>query len=115
MFSKRNINDIPTEETPHASGSRKMIVSKEEIPSVYFEAFTRGFLPPNVCWNLHKHNNIIEICLVIKGKGTIKDKNNNMEKFKHGDRFIFLPDMEHEIKNTSNEVAEFYFFRIKAK
>ncbi|MCC7304026.1 hypothetical protein IT418_01255 [bacterium] len=26
MFSKKNINDIPMEETPHGSGSRKIIV-----------------------------------------------------------------------------------------
>lgn len=115
MFSKRNINDIPLEETPHTSGSRKTIVKKEEMPSIYFEAFTNGFLPPSERWSLHKHNNIVEICLVVKGKGTIKDKENNMEKFEPGDRFIFPPDTKHEIENTSNEVAEFYFVRIKAE
>ena len=84
-------------------------------PSLYFEAYTYGFLPPNIKWSLHKHENITEICLAIKGRGTIKDKDNNIEKFGPGDRFIFPPDTEHEIENTSQEVAEFYFFRLKAK
>ncbi len=45
MFSKRNIKDIPVEETPHATGSRKLLVGKEEVSSKYFEAFTYGYLP----------------------------------------------------------------------
>jgi len=113
MFSKVNINDIPQEETPHASGSRKMIAKKDEVPSLYFEAYTYGYLPPNVSWSMHKHEKITEICLVIKGEGIIKDNKYNTENFRPGDRFIFPPDTEHEITNTSKEVAEFYFFRIK--
>jgi len=115
MFSKINTIDIPVEETPHATGSRQLLVGKTETTSLYFEAFTYGYLPASEKWALHQHQNIIEICLVIKGTGIIKDKDNNQETFKPGDRFIFPSDTEHEIENTSNQTDEFYFFRLQNK
>jgi len=33
MFSKKNINFIPIEETSHSTGSRKMIAGKSEVQS----------------------------------------------------------------------------------
>lgn len=115
MFAKKNIKDIPIEQTAHGSGLRKMIVSKGEISSPYLDAFTYGCLSPNQKWGLHKHDNIVEICLVIKGIGIIRDKGNNEEKFQTGDRFIFPANIYHEIENTSSEAVEFYFFRIEDK
>lgn len=115
MFSKRNIKDIPVEETSHASGSRKLLVSKNDTTSSYFEAFTYGDLPSNKKWEMHKHNNIIEICLVVKGNGVIRDIQGNEEKLSKGDRFIFSANTSHEIENTEEEVAEFYFFRVQNK
>lgn len=115
MFSKKNIKDISIEETPHASGSRKLIVSKNDTTSSYFEAFTYGYLPANEKWTIHKHINIVEICLVIKGQGFIKNAEGKIEKFELGDRFIFPSDTEHEIQNTSKKTAEFYFFRLQNK
>ena len=64
MFSRKNIKDIPIEETPHSTGSRKLLVGKDETTSSYFEAYTYGYLPPNEKWAIHKHENIDEICLV---------------------------------------------------
>ena len=64
---------------------------------------------------MRKHTNITEICLVINGKGTIKNGTNETENFEPGDRFIFPSDVEHEIINTSSETAEFYFFRLIEK
>ncbi|HUQ84975.1 MAG TPA: hypothetical protein VM077_01515 [Candidatus Limnocylindrales bacterium] len=55
MFSKKNIQDIPLEETSHSSGTRKMIVGKEETSSEYFEAYTYGYLPSGkngICMNV---------------------------------------------------------------
>jgi mannose-6-phosphate isomerase-like protein (cupin superfamily) len=115
MFSKKNIKDITIEQTPHNSGSRKMLVSKEEITSKCFEAFTYGYLPLKEKWIMHKHENIVEICLVIKGSGVIKDSEGNTEKFESGDKFIFPSNTEHEIQNWSEDTAEFYFFRIQDK
>ena len=69
---------------------------------------------PNRELEFHKHEGIVEICLVIKGSGNIVDKNNNLETFETGDRFIFPPDTEHAIINTSKEIDEFFFFRLKA-
>lgn len=115
MFSKKNIKDITIEQTPHNSGSRKMLASKEEITSKYFEAFTYGYLPSKEKWSMHKHENIVEICLVAKGSGIIKNLEGDAEKFDSGDRFIFPADTEHEIENLSEYTAEFYFFRIQDK
>lgn len=113
MFSKKNLKEIPLEETAHSSGSRKMLVSKTETTSNYFEAFTYGYLPAGVKWEMHEHDNIIEICVVTKGKGIIKDSEGNIETFVSGDRFIFTSNTKHEIENNSDEGAEFYFIRFK--
>lgn len=115
MFSKRNIIDIPVEETSHTSGSRKLLVSKKDMTSSYFEAFTYGYLPSRKKWEMHKHNNIIEICLVVKGNGVIRDIQGNVEKFSKWDRFIFPANTDHEIENTDKETSEFYFFRVQNK
>lgn len=115
MFSKKNINDIPIEETPHSTGSRKLIVSKNDVISANFEAMTYGYLPSKEKWVMHNHINILEICLVINGSGRVRDANGNAELFKPGDRFIFPAGIDHEIENTSPETDEFYFFRLKDK
>ena len=115
MFSKKNIRDISIEETPHALGSRKLIVSKNDTTSSFFEALTYGYLPANEKWTFHKHINIVEICIVIKGNGLVKNAEGKSEKFEPGDRLIFPSDTEHEIQNTSTETAEFYFFRLQNK
>ncbi len=113
MFSKKNLNEIPIEGTSHSSGSRKMLVGKDETTSKFFEAFTYGYLPAGVKWEMHKHNNIVEICVVTKGKGIVKDSEGNAETFISGDRFIFPSNIEHEIENNSGEDAEFYFIRFQ--
>lgn len=114
MFSKKNIKDIQIEKTPHNTGSRKLIADKADINSLYFEAYTYGYLPSGEKWAMHKHDNIVEICLVIKGSGTVRNISGNTENFEPGDRFIFPENTEHEIENTSKETAEFYFIRIQA-
>jgi len=113
MFSKKNLQNIPTEETSHTSGSRKMIVAKEETTSKYFEAHTYGYLPSGGKWEMHEHDNIVEICVVTKGKGVVRDSEGNEEEFVVGDRFIFPSHTKHEIENNSHEEAEFYFFRFQ--
>ena len=115
MFSKKNINSISIEETSHSAGSRKMIAGKPEVPSPYFEAFTYGYLPANEKWELHQHEDIIEICIVIKGSGVVRDQQNNEEAFEPGDRFIFPANTFHEIENISKGIDEFYFIRLKAR
>lgn len=113
MFSKKNIQEIPVEGTSHASGSRKMLVGKDETSSKYFEAHTYGYLPAGVKWEMHEHDNVVEICVVTKGKGIVKDSERNEEVFVAGDRFIFPSNTKHEVENNSDEEAEFYFFRFK--
>ena len=115
MFSKKNTKNIPTEVTPHGTGSRKLLVRKDDTSSVYFEAFTYGYLPSGEKYAMHKHENMIEICLVIKGNGVIRNASGEEENFQPGNRFIFPADTDHEIENTSNETAEFYFIRVQNK
>ena len=115
MFSKKNFKDIPLEDTPHGTGSRKLLVAKTDITSSFFEAMTYGYLPSKEKYAMHKHDNMVEICLVVKGVGIIKDANGKVEDFEPGDRFIFTSGTEHELENTSNGIAEFYFFRLQNK
>lgn len=113
MFSKKNIQDISIEETSHASGSRQMLVAKDETSSKYFEAHTYGYLPSGVKWDMHEHDNVVEICVVTKGTGIVRDSDANEEIFVAGDRFIFPSNTKHEIENNSDEDAEFYFIRFQ--
>jgi len=113
MFSKKNIQDIQIEETAHALGSRRMLVGKDETTSKYFEAHTYGFLPAGVKWEMHEHDNIVEICVVTKGIGVVRDLEGNEESFVEGDRLIFPSNTKHEIENNSDEGAEFYFVRFQ--
>ena len=115
MFLKKNINSIPVEETSHSAGSRKVIVEKPNVPSPCFEAFTYGYLPAGKKWGLHQHEDIIEVCIVIKGDGIIRDQQKNEEVFEPGDRFIFPANTFHEIENTSKDTDEFYFIRLRSK
>lgn len=115
MFAKKNIKDVPVEETPHATGARKMLVDKDETSSIYFEAHTYGYLPAGMIWKMHKHDNIVEICVVTKGRGLVRDAERNEEDFIKGDVFIFPANTEHEIENNTDQEAEFYFLRIKDK
>lgn len=114
MFFKRNIKDISVEKTPHGSGSRRVLVAKKESGSTYFEAFTHGYLPAGEKWEMHQHDDIIEICLVIKGTGVIRDEHEREESFVLGDRFIFPPNTKHQIMNTSQTEDEFYFIRARS-
>lgn len=113
MFSKKNIQDIKIEGTAHASGSRRMLVGKDETTSKYFKACTYGFLPAGVKWEMHEHDNIVEICIVAKGKGVVRDSEGNEENFVEGDRLIFPSNAKHEIENNSDAEAEFYFVRFQ--
>jgi len=113
MFSKKNIKDIPIEGTPHSSGSRKLLLSREDTTSKYFEAYTYGYLPQGVKWEMHDHNNLIEVCTVTKGSGVVRDGDGNEDTFGPGDRFVFPSGTKHEIENTGEEEAEFYFFRLQ--
>jgi mannose-6-phosphate isomerase-like protein (cupin superfamily) len=115
VFSKKNLSQIPIEQTMHTAGSRKMIVAPEETGSPYFEAMTYGYLESGKKWDMHQHDDIVEICLVIKGQGLIKNENGQIESFSSGDRFIFPANTEHEIENTGQITAEFYFIRIRTE
>ena len=115
MFSKKNINSIPIEETSHSTGSRKTIAGKQDVSSPYFEAITYGYLSANEKWELHQHEDIIEICIVIKGTGVVRDQQKNEESFESGDRFIFPANTFHEIENISKGTDEFYFIRLKSR
>lgn len=104
---------MPLETTSHSFGSRRVIVRKSDTSSKYFEAHTYGYLPAGMKWEMHNHENTVEICFVTRGTGLVRDSNGNEEVFATGDRFIFPSNTKHEIENNSNEIAEFYFFRIK--
>ena len=77
MFSKLNVKDIPVEETPHATGSRKLLAGKDDISANCFEAYTYGYLPAGEKWAMHRHENIVEISMVVKGSGIVRDAQGN--------------------------------------
>lgn len=113
MFSKKNLSEIPVEGTSHSQGSRKMVVNKDETSSKYFEAHTYGYLPAGMKWDMHEHDNIVEICVLTKGSAIVRDTNGNEEILVAGDRLIFPSNTKHEIENNSQNESEFYFIRFR--
>lgn len=109
---KKNINKIQIEEAHGGSGRRQLLLSKSDPISSQMEAITKGFLAPKGVFDWHKHENIDELFLVIKGIGIIEfEDGSNFEYLK--DDLIYIPsNIKHRIENTGEVENEFIFVRI---
>ena len=110
-FSK-NINDIPLEQAHGGSGSRQMLLSKEDAVSRHFQAMTKGFLAPKGVFDWHDHAGVDEYFIVLDGLGTIEFREGAIWDLKK-DELIYIPaDTEHRIENIGDGMLSFYFVRL---
>lgn len=69
---KKSLNQIPLEEAHGGTGSRQLLLSKNDPVSGYLEAMTKGYLKAGNQFDWHFHDKIDEFFLVIKGSGVIE-------------------------------------------
>lgn len=112
IIRKKSLIDIPKEEAHGGEGGRRLYLDVNELTNKDFQAMTYGFLSAGNKFSWHKHENIEEVMLVLKGNGFVRDKEGEY-LYTDGDLFIFPADTEHEIDNTSNYENEFIFIRIR--
>lgn len=105
---KKSNESVKLEDAHGGSGSRKLYVGDSEIVNV--QGVTYGFLPAGNMYAWHNHEDVNEMMLVLKGTGTVRDKNGETS-YASGDFFIFPKGIFHEIKNTGEVENEFVFVR----
>lgn len=109
---KKKINDIKIEEAHGGSGSRQLILSKNDSISSQMEAMTKGFIPPKGQYDWHQHENIDEFFLVIQGIGFIEFEDGSIIEFSKDDLVYIPSNTKHRIENTGDVQNEFIFIRI---
>jgi quercetin dioxygenase-like cupin family protein len=109
---KRSNEDIPKEGAHGGTGARKVYASKKHLKSPHFEAMTHGYLPAGNNFDWHAHKDMEEVMVVLKGDGKVSDDDGDYD-YHSGDVFIFPPNIQHKISNTSGEEHEMIFMRVK--
>ena len=110
----KSISNIPLEEAHGGSGSRQMLLSKEDAVSKHFQAMTKGFLAPKGVFDWHDHDGVDEFFIVIDGQGIIEFRDGSTNGLKK-DELVYIPaNIEHRIENTGEGVLSFYFVRLDA-
>ena len=92
------------------SGFRKVFIAENEVKN--YQALTYGYIPAGKKFDLHNHENITEIMIVLKGEGIVRDEDGEYG-YAPGDVFIYPPNVMHEIENTGSDEHEFVFVRTK--
>jgi len=61
---KKSLTQIPLEQAHGGTGSRQLLLSKDDPVSTYFEVMTKGYLKAGAQFDWHFHNQIDEFFLV---------------------------------------------------
>jgi quercetin dioxygenase-like cupin family protein len=109
---KKSYDKVPREDAHSGEGGRRLYVDKGELSNKDFEAMTCGYLPAGSKFSWHKHEDVEEVMLVLKGDGFVRDKGGEYS-YNSGDLFIFPSNEDHEIENTSDYENEFVFVRVR--
>jgi mannose-6-phosphate isomerase-like protein (cupin superfamily) len=110
-ITKRSKSEIIKEDAHGGSGSRKVYASNNHLKSAYFEMMTHGFLSAKKEFDWHKHENVEEVMVVLKGSGNVFDKD-GVYSYSIGDVFIFPSNIMHKIVNTGEDESEMIFVRV---
>ena len=111
---KKSLSDVPREGAHGGSGGRRLYVDRGEIANIDWQAMTYGYLPGNGTFEWHNHEGIEEVLLVLKGNGTVSDRDGDYD-YSEGDLFIFPADVEHQIHNPTDEEHEYIFVRVSKR
>ncbi|OGZ63044.1 MAG: hypothetical protein A2812_02275 [Candidatus Staskawiczbacteria bacterium RIFCSPHIGHO2_01_FULL_36_16] len=112
---KKSLNQIPLEQAHGGTGSRQLILSKDDDVSKYFEAMTKGYLKSGGMFDWHLHQNIDELFLVTKGSGVIEFKNSDSWEYNGGDLIYIPANIEHKIIASEKADNEFFFIRLQGE
>jgi len=107
-----NINDIPIEQAHGGSGARQVLVIPERLTTKNFEAMTKGYLKAGSEFDWHKHIDIDEYFIVLKGQGQFVWEDEIID-YKEGDIITIPANSNHKIVVTGELDNEFYFVRVK--
>lgn len=109
---KKSLSEIPVEEAHGGSGSRQLILSKEDKVSGHFQAMTKGYLEPEAVFDWHHHDGVDEFFIVLKGVGRVSFKNGETFSYKPGDIFYTPAGISHKIESLGSETSEYFFVRL---
>ena len=111
-FVKTNLKDIPLEDAHGGAGKRQMLVAPEHVTTKHLEAITKGYLQPGEGYPLHVHEDMDEICIVLRGQGKFACEDEEFD-YQEGDVFSVHAGAEHTYKAEGDSPTEFYFVRVK--
>ena len=112
MFEKiiAKLENLEGEPTAHLSGLKKVFLSNEDTDSQLTQ-FAYGIFNPGEVCPKHKHPTMEEIFYFLKGRGEYMVGG---ELLSIGPGvFLRIPaNVEHELRNTGDEILEFVYFGI---
>ncbi|MDD3371437.1 MAG: cupin domain-containing protein [Alphaproteobacteria bacterium] len=112
LVRKKESASVLREDAHGGSGGRRLYATERDMACSAFSAMTYGFLPAGAAFDWHKHEGIEEIMLVLKGRGTVEDREGKYG-YAEGDLFIYPAGVEHRIENTGDVEDEFVFIRVR--
>lgn len=107
----KNANTILLEQAHGGAGSRKLYIDDKQSPSGRVQGMTHGWLPAGKSFDWHDHTDIEEIMYVLKGSGTVEDRDGSY-RYEEGTMCVFPANTEHRIVNDSDDEHEFIFLRL---
>lgn len=114
IIRKRALEDVPREGAHDGAGGRRMYVDKGDLANIDWQAMTYGYLPGGSTFDWHHHDDIEEVMLVLKGSGTVSDRDGDYD-YSPGDLFHFPANQEHRIHNPTDVEHEYIFVRVAVR
>ena len=110
---KKHLEDISVEQAHGGSGSRQLLLSKNDQISSQLEAMTKGYLESGSSFDWHKHDNIDEFFFILKGTGVIEYEDGTKLEYQPDDLIYSPSNLNHKVTNTGQDTNEFLFIRLK--
>jgi mannose-6-phosphate isomerase-like protein (cupin superfamily) len=109
----KHISEIPIEDAHWWSGSRQLLLSRQDAISNNVEAMTKGFLPIWWVFDWHSHTDIDEIFIILHGVWYVEFEDAPRLEYKKDDILYIQKNTLHRVVNTWNDENIFYFIRIQ--
>ena len=109
---KKVLSKIEREEAHGGSGSRQVILSRDDAVSSQLQSMTKGFLTPGAIFDWHEHEGVDELFLVTQGTGVIRFRTGTEITYQP-EQIVYIPaNQEHQIENTGSKENQFFFIRL---
>ncbi len=107
-YLKKNLTEFVAETIHNVAKSRRVLASRKDNKNL--EAITNAFLHPKQKWDWHKHEQIDEVAIVLKGKGVF-GLQKKLLLYKTGDVITIPSGNMH--KWEALDYCEFIFIRVR--